>query len=319
MSAPLVSVICLCYNHEQFLEEAIVSVINQTYQNIQIIVVDDASQDGSAKKIQQVIKEKPDIEFLPLSRNHGNCKAFNIGLAKVKGDYVIDFATDDVMLPDRIEKQVRQFQSLDEDYGVVFSDAQYISSDGRFIRNHFEYLFQKNLITTIPQGDVYRDVLSTYFIPSPSMMTRKSVFDYLEGYDERLSYEDFDFWVRSARKFKYAYLDEITTKIRLSARSMSTTWYKVGDKQLHSTYLVCEKAVKLNQSPADELALAKRLKYEIRQSVFSKNVVEAKLFYNLLQKIGYHDTTSRLLIFLNEMNLPLAWLRNLYHRLRFKK
>jgi glycosyltransferase involved in cell wall biosynthesis len=106
MNEPLVSVICLCYNHERFVREAIQSVINQSYKNFQVIVVDDASSDGSISEIQKLKTDYPFLELLLLSTNIGNCKAFNAALKLVKGEYVIDFATDDVMMPDRMDKQV---------------------------------------------------------------------------------------------------------------------------------------------------------------------------------------------------------------------
>jgi glycosyltransferase involved in cell wall biosynthesis len=317
MTGPLVSVICLCYNHARFVSEALNSVITQSYGNLQIIVVDDASKDNSASIISDILVRHPEITFLALEQNNGNCKAFNRGLALAEGEFIIDFATDDVMLPDKIEKQVNLFRTLDQDYGVVFTDAEYISTTGTFMRNHYEYLFRKRLLTSVFQGDVYDKVLSTYFIASPSMMIRKSVFDYLKGYDENLSYEDFDFWVRSARKFKYAFLNEITVRIRKSERSMSTGWYVQGDNQLHSTYLVCLKAVDLNKSEADWEALATRLKYEIRQSVFSENMNEAQLFYDLLKRIKKNSISDSVFMSLGKLHLPLSFVRRFYHKVRY--
>jgi hypothetical protein len=220
-------------------------------------------------------------------------------------------------MPDKIQKQVDFFKTLEKSYGVVFTDATYITAEGLTLRTHYDHLFRKGLIKKIPQGDVYTDVVSTYFIASPTMMIRKEVLDELGGYDENLSYEDFDFWVRSARKFLYAYIDSVTMKIRFTERSMSTGWYRQGDRQLLSTYEVCKKAAALNRSEADREALAKRLKFEIRQSVFSQNHNEAKLFYQLLKEIGYNDFLSASFIALNKLKLPLSFIRNMYHRLRY--
>jgi glycosyltransferase involved in cell wall biosynthesis len=317
MDTPLVTVICLCYNHERFVEEAIRSVFEQTYTNIQIIIVDDASTDSSQVIIQRCISGKAGITYLPLRKNRGNCTAFNQGFALAKGEFVIDFATDDIMLPDRIQQQVDFFSTLSTEYGVVFTNALYVDANGKEIRNHYQYLFKKGLLSRIPQGDVYRELLSVYFISSPTMMVRKKVLDVLSGYDEMLSYEDFDFWVRSSRDYKYGYLDAVTTKVRITTRSMSRGWYVRGDKQLYSTYLVCKKAMLLNRSKQDENALAKRLKYEVRQSVFSENHAEAKLFYDLLKEMKRTNTTYRLLIIFSKLKLPLAPLRKLYHHIRY--
>jgi glycosyltransferase involved in cell wall biosynthesis len=317
MNTPLVTVICLAHNHERFVREAINSVLTQTYQNIQLIVVDESSSDGTPSIIHELVAQHTEVKFIPLSQNIGNCRAFNRALNFAQGEYIIDFAADDVLLPEKISNQLNFFLKLDPSYGVVFTDAEYVDENGKHIRNHCHHLFSKNLIKKIPEGDVYAQVLSTYFVASPTMMVRKIVFDELKGYDENLSYEDFDFWVRSSRIFKYAYLDEVTTKIRLSKKSMSTGWYKRGDTQLHSTWLVCKKAMLLNRTEAEKVALVKRLEYEIRQSVFSENHEEAKLFYELLKETSNPGLTYNLLMILNKLKLPLSFIRRLYHQLRY--
>ena len=259
----------------------------------------------------------PSIELLLLPKNLGNCKAFNEALKLARGEFIIDFATDDVMMPDRIEKQVAFFGRLTPTVGVVYTDAVYINEDGKFIRNHFEYLFHKELISHIPQGDVYRDVLTTYFIPGPTMMIRREVFAALGGYDESLSYEDFDFWVRSSRIYRYAFLKERLTSIRKLKSSMSTGWYVPGDKQLHSTFLICKKAQQLNRDDDDKQALITRVRYEFRQSVLSGNHTEALLFYDLLKELNGVRLAERTLKLFDRTGIPLAPLRKLYHRIRY--
>jgi len=317
MEPPLVSVICLCYNHARFVREAVVSVVGQTYKNLQIIVADDSSKDDSVSEIQKLKVEYPFLEILILPKNVGNCKAFNEAYKLAKGKFIIDFATDDVMMPTRIDKQISYFKQCDQNVGVVFTDAMYINEEGEFLRYHFEHLFKKNLISHIPQGDVYRDVLATYFIPGPTMMVRREVLDYLNGYDETLTYEDFDFWVRSARVYQYRYIDEKLTSIRKLRQSMSTGWYVPGDRQLYSTYLVCRKAQQLIQNEGDREALIKRIRYEFRQSVLSGNYTEAKLFESLLEELHGVQVGDRILSLANHLRIPLSALRKWYHLVRY--
>ena len=216
MNTPLVSVVCLCYNHERFVEEAIRSVLNQTYPSIQLIVVDDYSLDGSRLVIQKLLTHHPLVEFVPCEKNLGNCRAFNTGLAKVAGEFVIDLSADDVLMPSRVELGVREFLGRGLNYGVHFSDAELIS-DTDVILGHHSDQFPHD---SIPQGDVFSEILSRYFINSPIMMMRKQVFDRLGGYDEALAYEDFDFWVRSSRDFKYCYTPEALVRRRVVNSSL---------------------------------------------------------------------------------------------------
>lgn len=319
MQTPLVSIICLCYNHARFVEEAIQSVLNQTYKNIQIIVVDDASTDNSVALIHDIILRsgRTDIQFLPLPQNIGNCRAFNQGLLLARGEYVIDLATDDYMVPERIERQVEFFLSLDESYGVIFSDAIYVDEGGKFLYNHFEELLRKRLVYTVPHGDVFKDILTTYFISPPTMMIRKKVLDELNGYDELLAYEDFDFWVRSSRYYKYNYTEERLTVVRKVSSSMSAQLYKTGDKQLHSTYLICRKAQKLIRSPAEVNALIWRVRYELRQSVLSENFLDGTLFLFLLKQLTTLSLGDRFLAAILRVKLPVAWVRRIYYKMRF--
>jgi glycosyltransferase involved in cell wall biosynthesis len=108
MDKHLVTVICVCFNHQQFLEEALNSVFKQTYPYIQLIVVDDCSQDGSAQKLSALHGERP-FELLLLSENNGYCKAFNQGLALAKGELIIDLAGDDRLMPDRVALGVKSY------------------------------------------------------------------------------------------------------------------------------------------------------------------------------------------------------------------
>jgi glycosyltransferase involved in cell wall biosynthesis len=286
MEKPLVSVIALSYNHEKFIVSALDSIVRQTYPALELILIDDASTDNTVETAQAYLAQSSipfPVKTLFLSKNVGNCTAFNRGLALAQGKYIIDFATDDIMLLPRIEQQVIFFESLPDDYGVVFTEAEYVDETGKHLWYHHRDRLRH--IRPIPTVEVYADVLARYFISSPTMMIRKKVLDNLGGYDEQLAYEDFDFWVRSARNWKYAYLNECTTQVRKHPGSMSSGWYHPGDPQLYSTYLVCQKALKLNRSEEERQALATRLKYEIRQAFRSGNHKEVKLLFGLLRKL----------------------------------
>ena len=106
---PLVSVVIACYNHERFVQDSIQSVIDQTYQNIELIIIDDGSKDGSVKKIQEMIptcKERFfrfEFRYRP---NKGLSATLNEALVWCQGEYYSPIASDDMMLPQKIEKQI---------------------------------------------------------------------------------------------------------------------------------------------------------------------------------------------------------------------
>ena len=254
------SVVCLSYNHERFIDEAIQSVLSQSYPSIELIIVDDASTDLSAQKIRDIVSSNPTIITLLLDQNLGNCKAFNKGLALAKGDFVIDLAADDVLLPTRVDEGVKALENSGPDYGVNFSDAELIDESGNLLFCHSER-FPHN---AIPEGRIYMECIRRYFICPPTVMFRREVMDYLGGYDESLSYEDFDFWIRSSRKFKYCYSPKALVKRRMIGNAMARSQFQFFSRHSKTTFQVCEKILKLNQSREEQSALTKRIGYEIR-------------------------------------------------------
>lgn len=271
-SLPLVSVVCLCYNQKEFVKSALESAITQTYPNIEIIVVDDASTDGSQDEIETFLKDHPDIKFIPLDKNLGNCAAFNMAFARTKGKYIIDLAADDLLLPVRVEMGVADLEMADKFYGVHFSDAFLIDREGKILNTHYTRNRDGELVEDIPQGDIYQELIRRYFINPPTVLMKREVLEALGGYDETLSYEDFDFWIRSSRKYKYLFNKTPLVKKRVLKKSLSSGQFTFRNKHQRSTLEVCRKILSLNQTKAENQALVSRCWYEIRQCLKTLNL-----------------------------------------------
>jgi glycosyltransferase involved in cell wall biosynthesis len=281
MPSPLVTVICVCYNQARFVTEALDSVINQTYANIELIVIDDGSSDGSGKVIKKWMKCHPDSTLILNGNNLGYCKTFNKAWSISKGMFIIDLAADDLLLPNRIERGVRTLEQAGSEYGVTFSDAVYIGEEGNQLKRHSERFPHE----IIPQGDIYKELISRYFICSPTMMYRKSVLEALSGYDESLAFEDFDFWIRASRNFKFIYSPEVLVKKRMVSTSMSSKQFNRSSPQRWSTLEVCKKIKLLNRTREENRALKKRLFYEIGISLRSFDVTLAYSFWKLMRSV----------------------------------
>lgn len=303
MDNPLVSVICLCHNHEKFVERAIASVLHQSYKHVELIVVDDASSDASRMIIDKQSKIHGFQTFF-IKENIGNCRAFNKGLKLTKGKYIIDLAADDLLMPTRIHEGVHSLESKGEEYAVDFCDVELVNENSHDPVTHYKRNAHGKLMDSVPEGDLYAVLVERYFISTPSMLMRRSVLDELGGYDENLSYEDFDFWVRSARNYKYAFTDQVLVRKHILSKSLSSFQYKRKNKHCISTAIVCEKILQMNQSAMENEALLRRVKYELKWALITENWEAAGIFVSLKQKLSSNSLSDWLIKLIIKIRLP---------------
>ncbi len=261
------------------------SALGQTYGNIELIVIDDASRDGSRVVIEKLAKIHG-FKTIFNEQNLGNCHTFNKGLALAKGKYIIDLAADDVLLPDRVAEGVKCLEEKGNGYGVNFCDIELVDEKGKSPGTHFPRDEKGNLITPVGEGDLYKTILERYYIPSPTMMMRRSVLEELGGYDDNLNYEDFDFWVRSSRKYKYAFTDRVLMQKHVLSGSLSTKQKQHKNPHSLSTAIVCEKALKLNKTKEENKALLKRVNYELKWALATENWEAAGLFLKIKKQLA---------------------------------
>jgi len=280
-----------------------------------MIVIDDASLDESAETITNFIEKyegEIPISFFPFQTNQGNCKAFNFGLQKAKGKYIIDLAADDMLMPDCIQKQVSVFEKLEDTYAVVFSDLYYINENSEILKTHFQRDTNEKLAQFVPQGDIYKQILAKSFLSAASMMMRKKVLDKVGGYDENLSYEDYDFWVKSARKYLYFFIDDILVKKRVLKNSHGRSFYLKNNRHLLSTLKVHEKAYAQNCSKEENLALAVSVRYHLRLSFYTEHFELVTKYANLLKKLDKTRWKDQIVITLSKMKIPVFRLYQIY-------
>jgi len=269
MQKPLVSIICLCYNHEQFVVESLNSVLNQSYKNIELIIADDCSTDSSEKTIKNWLENYPDIQFISNETNLGNTKTFNKALQFAKGNYVIDLAADDILMPNCIEKQIDTFlNSNQKKLAIVYGNAEIISENNQHLRYYYEVNAEKKVLKKPATGDIYSSILSqSSMICSVASIVKREVLDELNGYDENLAYEDLDLWIRTARNYNFEFIDSVLIQKRELENSLGSQFYKKFSSRTrkinHSTYLIIKKAIALNKTKAENKAVLKRVHQEM--------------------------------------------------------
>lgn len=280
-----VSVICISYNHAQYVQQAMQSVLDQDYPEIELIVADDASTDGSSEVIEDFLSSNPDVQFLKNEQNIGNCSTFNKALKKATGAYVLDLAADDTLAPERISEGVQRLQDAGPEYGVHYCDAWLVDENNTLLGEHSQSTrnISKN---PFPEGDLFAEILARYFICPPTIMARRSVFESLDGYDESLSYEDFDFLVRSSRRWQFCVtplplvLRRVLTNSKSNVQPEAVSYFE-------STLKVCQKAFDLAKTDLERKALKKRLLFEGRQALRRGHGQVVDGYLNLLTALGY--------------------------------
>jgi glycosyltransferase involved in cell wall biosynthesis len=290
-NSPLVTIICLCYDHETFVIETLNSVINQSYNNIELIIVDDFSTDNSRQVIKNWLINFPEIKFITNEKNLGNTKSFNKALNLAKGDYIIDLAADDVLLPNCVYFQLEKFEKSNfSNLGVVYGNAELITENGSFDSYYFAVDNTKKVIEKRVIGNIYINVLSGgNSLCSVSAMIKKEVLEDLNGFDENLYYEDLDFWIRASRKYNFDFVDAVLVQKRTVGNSLGSLFHLKSDRAKkinYSTYLILKKALKLNKTKAENKALLKRIHFEIVLNYNARN-------FGLLVKFMFLEISIR--------------------------
>lgn len=198
MQIPLVSIVIPSYNHQNFIQECIQSIIDQDYQNIELIIIDDGSSDNSVQKIEEMI-DACQLRFIKFEFKHrankGLCATLNEAIQLANGNYISIIASDDIMLPMKTQLQIEYIQAHPQCAGV-FSGANVIKEDGTIDvkrpGSDTKYNF-KNII------------LNHYQLFSPSGMYRKEQILSIGGYKEDLILEDWYMFLKLTDNFGYLY------------------------------------------------------------------------------------------------------------------
>lgn len=211
---PKVSVVITSYNYEDYIGEAIESVIAQTYKNWELVVVDDASTDRSVEVISRYVKQFPDkIRLIAQTENRGVGYVANLGIENTTGEYIANLGSDDRMLPQRLEKQMAYFQKNPK-VGVVCSDVVVINSDGVVVEG--DTVFSK------PITDLRMQLLEGNFINSPSVTHIKRIHTEMGDINPILDYvQDFDHWLRILDRYEIVRLPEKLTEYRIHGKNLS--------------------------------------------------------------------------------------------------
>lgn len=292
----MVSVVIPCYNHERFVQDSIQSVIDQTYQNIELIIIDDGSKDSSVEKIQEMIPtcQQRFIRFEFRHRpNKGLSATLNEALEWCQGEYFSAIASDDMMLNDKIEIQIDFLKnSIDSTIVGVFGGYNLIDDTDAIIKT----------ILKKEKKYVFNEIfLHNFDLPAPTALLKLECVRSVGGYKENLKIEDWYMWLKLTEdNHCLFYLDKVLVNYRYHESNFSKNFklmnierkkvidnfayhklYKYADLKIQwlkaTDYLYIDKK--------EALSLFCKLFFKSPNQIFSKNFLRF-MFHFMKTSIG---------------------------------
>ncbi len=290
----LVSVIIPSYNHENYVQECIQSIIEQTYKNIELIVIDDGSKDNTWQKIQEmktICEERFARIHFETKENEGTCKTLNKLISLAKGEFIYLIASDDKAKPQAIEKEI-QFLYNNTDYVLAVGDNEFINSSSQRIgwdKHHnsvelseaeyktFGEALQneiKNIDFNSPNFGLYEKFVTNNHVPN-GYLIRKSALDQIGNFTPEAPLEDWWLHLQLSKIGKYKYIDEILFSYRWhDNNTVKRTNYM--DTISYKTQLYEQK-------------LVESLENKKWQQIFEKNIYIIKVKFNILNFIRFYS------------------------------
>lgn len=208
----LISIVLPVYNGEKYLEQSIWSIINQTYKNWELIIVDDCSKDTTEEIANRFVALDSRIKYFKNEFNLRLPKNLNKGFSLTKGNYLTWTSDDNKYKPEAIEKMYKVLRKYDAQF--VFASCVIIDENDE----EFEYIMQGK--------SSYKRIVGQNPVGACFMYTRK-VYEEIGGYDPNFTLvEDFDYWQRICMKFKFYVIEEILYEYRLHKESLTGTLNK---------------------------------------------------------------------------------------------
>lgn len=196
-ATPLVSVIIPTFNRAHVLPRAINSVLTQSFEDYELLVVDDGSTDGTAELMASYMHGHPCVRYLVQPANEGVSAARNRGLKESRGRLIAFLDSDDEWLPDKLTAQVSFFDKAPRDVGLLYGGVRTVGASSWVFRPQ-------------ARGWIHPLLLERNVIHSTSnVMIRREVFEKIGGFHEQIpAIEDWDYWIRVAKDFAIDYIEE---------------------------------------------------------------------------------------------------------------
>jgi glycosyltransferase involved in cell wall biosynthesis len=246
---PKVSICMAAYNHERYVGSAIQSVLDQTFQDWELIITDDASHDHTAEIIQSFTD--PRIKFIRAEQNQGIAATTANCIRESQGEYIAILNSDDVFLPAKLEKQVQLLNERPE-VGAVFSYVWFINGRGKdYNKLNIGFYSNKRNIFNKPNRSRW-EWLNYFFYHhntfcDPTVLARRDVYTVIAPPDPRFPIAgDFNRWVRTALHYEIFIIPEILLNFRIHGKNASGKWFGLQPKISWQLLLILRNYLEIN-------------------------------------------------------------------------
>ncbi|HWL08145.1 MAG TPA: glycosyltransferase, partial [Planctomicrobium sp.] len=238
---PVISVIAVSYNHERYVIEALESIASQSVSEIELIFCDDASSDRSVEIATAWLSQsRLSYRTILHQTNQGLCRTLNEARLLCRGEFLQYVSCDDRLHPTKFERQLQAFSQSADSVAVICSDANLIDDSGSPMP---PFLFTRRFATPdiSSQSGLYKQLVrGEPCIAAPSALIRKSALDEIGWYDENLSTEDYDTWLRLLRKYDIIVLSDPLVDYRIHKHNFHTYLDK-NNQWRHVRYQILKK------------------------------------------------------------------------------
>ena len=241
-----ISVVTASYNYQDYIKEAVQSVLDQTYKDWELIIVDDCSTDNSVEVIKSFKDER--IKLFINEKNLGLKETVKRGIENATGEWVVFLESDDILTPDYIEKKVEIAKKY-TDINLIFNDCEFFGDENKV--NDFNLALKKTRIIlskkNYPQNLFYNVFQSNKIFTFSCVMVKKDNLQNID-YNPKLDYLlDWHLWIQIAYTGKFYYIDKKFTKWRLHRKSYinQSKYCTPFDLQLPCYLLIFKQALDL--------------------------------------------------------------------------
>ena len=208
MTKPKVSIIMPVLNGERYIGQAIASIVEQTFRNYELIVVDDGSTDGTAQCVQR-FANKLELKYIRHTQNQGIGRSVNDGIRHAAGEFIAFLDHDDIWLPVFLETQLAYLRQHPE-VAMVHSDFQTVDGEGNILEDSVSSARGR----IEPSGHIFRELFLHSLVCGNTVLIRKECFEQLGTFDENLRYGDYHMWMRIGRHHRIDYTPKVLTQYR---------------------------------------------------------------------------------------------------------